>query len=104
MDETLHDRTARRPDAPVESGDCPTSAAPRIAGEIVTICGWCPEINVLKVQRRHTDVLVIVLNKIHPPSVLILKNGVQMQISHGICKPCQEKYFPETVKGKEPQP
>jgi hypothetical protein len=58
-------------------------------------------VNVLKVQRRHTDVLVIVVNKIHPKSVLVLKNGAPMQISHGICKPCQEKHFPETVNRKE---
>jgi hypothetical protein len=33
--------------------------------------------------------------------VLVLKNGAPMQISHGICKPCQEKHFPETVNRKE---
>jgi hypothetical protein len=72
-----------------------------MAGEIITICGWCPEINVLKVQRRHTDVLVIVVNKIHTKNVLVLKNGVPMQISHGICLACRDKHFPETVKRKE---
>jgi hypothetical protein len=111
MEETLHDRATERTAAPAESGDGATSAAPRNpggnaprTGEIVTICGWCPEVNVLKVQRRHTDVLVIVVNKIHPPSVLVLKNGVPMQISHGICAPCRDKHFPETVNERKPQP
>lgn len=54
--------------------------------KIMTICAWCPVLNVLKVDRRYTDVLVIVVTKAKPMSVDAWLNGEKMLVSHGMCE------------------
>lgn len=62
-----------------------------IENEVVTICGWCPELHILKLQRRDADVIVILQMGIGRQNLMILRNGKNLRVSHGICVPCREK-------------
>jgi hypothetical protein len=68
---------------------------------MATVCAWCPAIHILKIQRRDVDVIVAFQQG---RRLTISRNGVELQISDGICAPCRAKHFPETVKRKETQP
>lgn len=61
------------------------------AANIVSICGWCPQLHILKLKRRYTDVVIVVIHKGKPRHYEIFRNGEKLQISHGICPPCKEK-------------
>jgi len=98
MDETLHDRTAERHEAPAESGD--GSKTPEAGNEIVTVCGWCAEVNILKLQRRAADVILIFQQG---KRLAISRNGIPLKISHSMCDKCRAEKFPETVKRKDGQ-
>jgi hypothetical protein len=91
MDENIHGAAARRQPAPVESGNDPSVAQDGLAEyNIVRICGWCPELNILKLERRYTDSVVIVFHggRSWPECLQIFRNGEELQISHGICERC----------------
>jgi hypothetical protein len=54
----------------------------------VTICAWCPSLHILNLQRREQDVIIVY----HQGKELrIMRNGVSLRISHGICIPCRER-------------
>lgn len=65
------------------------------------MCAWCPSIHIMKIQRRESDVILAVQQG---RRLLIFRNGAELKVSDGICKDCQAKHFPETVKRKETQP
>jgi hypothetical protein len=59
-----------------------------LAENMVTICAWCPQLHILKLQLRDIDVLIIYKQG---KELRILRNGVNLTISHGICEPCRAK-------------
>lgn len=63
-------------------------ADPRRAENFVTVCAWCPQLHILKLQLRDVDVLVIYKQG---KELRIIRNGVNLQITHGICEPCQRR-------------
>ena len=104
MDDTLHDRASGRDESAHDAGhdkatpcDRPsadTAPATRpvtpstVESNIVVICAWCPQLHILKIQRRDVDVIVVFqLGK----ELRIVRNGVNLDISHGICQPCRER-------------
>jgi hypothetical protein len=98
MDKTFHDRTSERPALSSYAGDRPCSpqgSAQDDPANFVTVCGWCPEVHILKIHRRETDT-VIVLH--YGKRLMILRNGIPLTISHGICVPCRDKHFPKKVQ------
>jgi hypothetical protein len=56
--------------------------------EPVTICGWCPSLHILNLQKREQDVIIIYQQG---KELRIIRNGVNLNISHGICIPCRER-------------
>jgi hypothetical protein len=66
--------------APVGSGDDPAN--------FVTICAWCPQLHILKLQLRDVDVLIVYKQG---KELRILRNGVNLKITHGICAPCRSR-------------
>lgn len=95
MDEDIRDRAAGRDEAADGSGnDSPASRDRESAGSspaagaenIVTVCAWCPQLHILKLQLRDIDVLIIYQQG---KEMRILRNGVNLTISHGICEPCR---------------
>ena len=104
MDKPLHDHAAGRnqtPDDPNRNSaasrdrtqpDPGTSPATRptetVSEEPVVVCAWCPSLHILKMQRREQDVVVIYWQA---KELKIIRNGVNLKISHGICVPCRER-------------
>jgi hypothetical protein len=74
---------------------------PEFAGKqnVATICGWClvPDgrLTILKLQRRPTDVVGIIVQGHGPTSISIFRNGERLQVSHGICPGCRSKTLVE---------
>lgn len=58
---------------------------------MVSVCGWCPHLNILRLQRRDTDVLIVYQQG---KMLRISRSGVDLKITHGICEPCRAKHFP----------
>jgi hypothetical protein len=56
--------------------------------EPVVICAWCPNLHILKLQRREQDVVIVYWQG---KEMKIIRNGVNLQISHGICATCRER-------------
>jgi hypothetical protein len=55
---------------------------------VVSICGWCPQLHILEFARTDEDLVLI--QQIGGKTV-ITRNGTLMTLSHGICAPCAEK-------------
>lgn len=66
--------------------------------ETVSICGWCKELNILRLQRRDADALIVYQ---HGKQLAIFRNGVKLTVSHGICEPCRAKHFPPRRTGAD---
>jgi hypothetical protein len=105
MDDTIRDSTTRRDRAtndPIsnstaprdrQAGDPATAPATRLPepgpdAEPVVVCAWCPSLHVLKLQRREQDVVIIYWQG---KEMRIIRNAVNLNISHGICAPCRER-------------
>jgi hypothetical protein len=56
--------------------------------ESVTICAWCPHLHILKMQCREQDIIIVYRQG---KELRILRNGVNLVISHGICQPCRAR-------------
>jgi hypothetical protein len=56
--------------------------------EIVTVCAWCPELNILNLPRKSTDLVMIVW---HAGEIRAYKNDAPMYASHGICPEHRQK-------------
>jgi hypothetical protein len=57
------------------------------AAGFATICGWCPELHILKLARQEMDVIVAMqMGK----DIQIQRNGQPLTISHGMCERCKE--------------
>lgn len=99
MDETLHGATPGRNEAGDESRNNPAAPTPEIAGSgIVVICAWCPELHILKIQRREEDCVSVFQQGKY---IRISRNGKQLEVSHGICEPCRAKHFGAVPKKEE---
>ncbi len=55
--------------------------------EWVSVCAWCPNLNILRMQRRATDVVIVYQ---HAGDLTIFRNGQKLQITHGICDSCKK--------------
>ena len=56
------------------------------AAGFATICGWCPELHILKLARQEMDVIVVMqMGK----DIQIQRNGQPLTISHGMCEQCK---------------
>lgn len=86
MESTLHGQVAERNDAPAES----RNAAPltQVGSEIVSVCAWCPGINILRLERQPADVILVFQQG---NQLTISRNGVPLKITHGICPVCKTK-------------
>lgn len=62
--------------------------------DTVTICGWCPELNILALQRRDTDAVIIFQRG---RTLRVTRNETVLRISTGICTACREKHFPDQI-------
>jgi hypothetical protein len=82
------DRQNGGSDGPTVTVYGPLNAAVIPAENIVTVCAWCPQLHILKLQLRDIDVLVIYKQG---KELRILRNGVNLTISHGICEPCRKR-------------
>ena len=76
-----------------ESGDPATAPATRLPesgpdAEPAVICAWCPSLHILKLQRREQDVVIIYWQG---KELRIIRNGITLKISHGICQPCRDR-------------
>jgi hypothetical protein len=92
-DDSPASRDSAQPGSGPAAGDDSTAAVN--TGDIVTICGWCPQLHILSIQRRDVDVISIVLFE---KKTVIFRNGTQLKISHGICAPCSERLHPRKEK------
>ncbi len=104
MVNSIHDRTGGRNKVPYDlGGDSATArnlpgAATRPGTHaiepgadnepIAVVCAWCPSLHILRLQRREQDVVVIYWQG---KELRIVRNGVNLKISHGICQPCRER-------------
>lgn len=102
MDHEIRDHAAGRDQVAHDAGD--DQAAPRdlqSAGptathlpdpgsdaEPVVVCAWCPSLHILKMARREQDVVVVYWQG---KEIRIMRNGVSLKISHGICAPCRAR-------------
>lgn len=96
MDTTDRDQTVKRPEStpePAFHSSLPPGGT--IDTDIVSICGWCSELRILKLARRSEDLITI---NIHGNELMIYRNGQRLFISHGLCAECRRREFPETVK------
>jgi hypothetical protein len=59
------------------------------AAGVATVCAWCPELHILKLPRRDTDVIVVMQMGKGVTDVQIQRNGERLTISHGMCDPCK---------------
>jgi|SRR5579885_415721 len=66
--------------------------------ETVSVCGWCKELNILRLQRRDTDRLIVYQQG---KQLAIFRSGVKLTVSHGICEPCRAKHFPRRRTGAD---
>jgi hypothetical protein len=55
---------------------------------IAAVCAWCPSVNILRMQRRDTDAVIIYQ---HAGELRIFRNGHELQVTHGICQRCKER-------------
>lgn len=55
---------------------------------IAVLCAWCKELRILKLDRKPTDVVVVVM---YGKTVKISLNGDDLQLSHTYCPECQAK-------------
>jgi hypothetical protein len=75
--------------------ECPVDVHPpnpfdaQDAAGFVTVCGWCPELHILKLPRRDLDVIVIMQMGKGVTDVQIQRNGERLTISHGMCPSCK---------------
>lgn len=53
---------------------------------MAVVCAWCPELHIMKLQRKSTDVIEIMQEG--AKRLVIRRNGVQLAVSHGICRSC----------------
>jgi hypothetical protein len=49
------------------------------------VCAWCAELHIMKLPRQPHDRIDIL---IEGTRLVILRNGQQMPVSHGICSSC----------------
>jgi len=93
----LDQRTPAR--AGAAGGDAAAQLAadndPALAAEFAVICAWCPQLNILRMQRRDTDHVVIYQ---HGKVLTIVRNGQTLTISHGICPLCRERMREEPTR------
>jgi hypothetical protein len=54
----------------------------------VSICAWCPQLHILRLDRNALDVVMIVQEGSH---LSIFRNGDSLEITHGMCPNCYEK-------------
>ena len=71
-------------------------------GDIVVLCGWCPQLHILRSHLGPKETLVIFLDERGPSQAHIYRAGVvddhssykRLIVSHGICEPCKAAHFP----------
>jgi hypothetical protein len=103
VDNEIRDRVIGRHEAAANAAagaaaprDCPSADTrpathlpePGPDAEPVVVCAWCPSLHILKLQRREQDVVVIYWQN---KELRILRNGINLKVSHGICVPCRER-------------
>jgi hypothetical protein len=55
---------------------------------VITVCGWCPQLHILQFDRQPDDLVMI---QQHGRQLTVSRNGALMVVSHGICEPCRRK-------------
>jgi len=66
-------RELRSPDAP-------------IGPDTVSVCSWCPELHIERIERGPRDVVVIYQRG---NELKIFRNDRQLEITHGMCPACE---------------
>jgi len=82
----LHGAAAERPDDPREQFDKENRLD---RSRIVSVCGWCEHVNILNMQRRAEDVLLVIQTGQHDrisSSLTIFRNGEKLLISTTYCE------------------
>lgn len=71
--------------------------------DVMSICAWCTQLKILSLQRRETDVIVILQTG---SKVEVWRNNKKLFVSHGICEACQAEHFPkpQTAVAQEAKP
>lgn len=64
-------------------------------GTVAIVCAWCPELHIMKIPRESHDLIEILQQG--SKRLVIRRNGVQLAVSHGICRGCAAK---ETKRAK----
>jgi len=75
------------------------------SGDVVTVCGWCPELRVLTLQRQRGDQIVFLLEGEKLAAYRWRRfagETTALTISHGICLECKAKHFPTTGQAARP--
>ena len=78
MDNTTDNPVTERPGL----GDHAVGAAESTPSEVVSVCAWCQQLNILRMQRRDTDIVIIYQQG---KELRIIRNGTVLTVSHGIC-------------------
>ena len=67
--------------------------------DVVTICAWCPELHVLKIDRQLGDLIMLAVNGTGRLESAYRKRQGEpvtlLTISDGICDACRAKWFAE---------
>jgi hypothetical protein len=51
----------------------------------VTVCAWCPQLHIMRLERAALDVVMIVQEG---KRLLVFRNGESLEVTHAICPAC----------------
>lgn len=69
--------------------------APKARPPIATICAWCKGLHIMNLERKETDVVLILL---YGKDVKVSLNGENLKLSHSVCDECRRRDFPNSFK------
>lgn len=68
--------------------------------DVVVVCGWCPQLHILRAHVEHLETLVVFIDdrngvSIYRAEAVADHSGYKrLIVSHGICEACKSKHFP----------
>jgi hypothetical protein len=68
--------------------------------DVVTVCAWCPGVNILRYHLDKLETLVVFVNDRKEASIYRAQSAddssgyKRLVVSHGICEPCRAVHFP----------
>lgn len=85
----------RLAESALELGDAMKARGDAALADFVTVCAWCPELHVLRVERKPDDVIVFAIDGAGKLEMAYRKRPSEsvhkLKISDGICDVCRAK-------------